>query len=118
MANVASGTLEAEQNPVGDSESCAESDNKPIYNLFHTSDLTPAQVAKVSKKSLPEAEVGYQDILELRRLHRELDFAIRDAYLRLFMQHHLHRSRSARNRGHASAKSPVTMARNTQSEVL
>ncbi|MDK9704606.1 MAG: hypothetical protein OEL20_15840 [Sulfuritalea sp.] len=51
-----------------------------IYNLFHTRDLTPAEVARVSKKSLPEAETGYQGILELRRLHRELDLAIRDAY--------------------------------------
>lgn len=51
-----------------------------IYNLFHTRDLTPTQVAKVSKKSVEEAEAGYQGILELRRLHRELDNAIRDAY--------------------------------------
>ncbi|MDP2792475.1 MAG: hypothetical protein Q8O25_00075 [Sulfurisoma sp.] len=51
-----------------------------IYNLFHTRDLTPAQVAKVSKKSAEEAEAGYQGTLELRRLHRELDIAIRDAY--------------------------------------
>ena len=51
-----------------------------IYNLFHTRDLTPAQVAKVSKKSLEEAEAGYQGILALRRLHRELDNAVRDAY--------------------------------------
>jgi hypothetical protein len=51
-----------------------------IYNLYHTHDLTTAQVAKVSKKSLEEAEAGYQGILELRRLHRELDIAIRDAY--------------------------------------
>lgn len=51
-----------------------------IYNLFHTRDLTSAQVAKVSKKSVEEAEVGYQGILELRRLHRNLDLAIRDAY--------------------------------------
>ena len=51
-----------------------------IYNLFHTRDLTPAEVANVSKKPLPEAEAGYQGILELRRLHRELDLAIRDAY--------------------------------------
>jgi hypothetical protein len=51
-----------------------------IYNLFHTRDLTPAEVARVSKKPLPEAEAGYQGILELRRLHRELDIAIRDAY--------------------------------------
>jgi len=51
-----------------------------IYNLFHTRDLTPAVVAKVSKKSPEEAEAGYQGILELRRLRRELDIAIRDAY--------------------------------------
>ncbi len=51
-----------------------------IYNLFHTRDLTPAEVARVSKKPLPEAEAGYQGILELRRLHRELDIAVRDAY--------------------------------------
>ena len=51
-----------------------------IYNLFHTRDLTPAEVARVSKKPLPEAEAGYQAILELRRLHRELDIAVRDAY--------------------------------------
>ena len=51
-----------------------------IYNLFHTRDLTPAEVARVSKKLLSEAETGYQGILELRRLHRELDLAIRDAY--------------------------------------
>jgi hypothetical protein len=51
-----------------------------VYNLFHSRDLTPAQVGKVSKKSAEEAEAGYQGILELRRLHRELDIAIRDAY--------------------------------------
>ena len=51
-----------------------------IYNLFHTRDLTPSEVARVSKKPLPEAEAGYQGILELRRLHRELDISIRDAY--------------------------------------
>ncbi len=51
-----------------------------IYNLFHTRDLTPEKVAKVSKKSLEEAQVGYQDLLELRRLHVQLDTAVRDAY--------------------------------------
>ncbi len=51
-----------------------------IYNLFHTRDLTLERVAKVSKKSIEEAEAGYQGILEMRRLHRELDIAIRDAY--------------------------------------
>jgi len=51
-----------------------------IYNLFHTRDLTPERVAKVSKKSLEEADSGYAGIIELRRLHVELDTAIRDAY--------------------------------------
>jgi hypothetical protein len=51
-----------------------------IYNLFHASDLAPAKVAKVSKKSAKEAALGYEGILELRRLHVELDLAIRDAY--------------------------------------
>jgi hypothetical protein len=51
-----------------------------IYNLFHSRDLSPEQVAKVSKKSLGVSEQGYQGILELRRLHRELDLAVRDAY--------------------------------------
>ena len=51
-----------------------------IYNLFHTGDLTPVEVARVSKKAMPEAEAGYQGIMELRRLHCELDLAVRDAY--------------------------------------
>jgi hypothetical protein len=51
-----------------------------IYNLFHARDLTPAMVAKVSKKSAEEAARGYEGLLELRRLHVELDHAIRDAY--------------------------------------
>ena len=51
-----------------------------LYNLFHARDLTPERVAKVSKKSLAEALAGYEGILELRRLHVELDLAVRDAY--------------------------------------
>lgn len=51
-----------------------------IYNLFHARDLSPAKVAKVSKKPEDEAERGYQGLLELRRLHVELDLAVRDAY--------------------------------------
>lgn len=51
-----------------------------IYNLFHTRDLTPELVAKVSKKSNEEAEAGYHDLLTLRRQHQELDEAVRDAY--------------------------------------
>jgi hypothetical protein len=51
-----------------------------IYNLFHARDLTPVKVAKVSKKSLEEALRGHEGLLELRRMHVELDLAIRDAY--------------------------------------
>jgi len=51
-----------------------------IYNLFHARDLGPAKVANVSKKSAEEAARGYEGLLELRRLHVELDLAIRDAY--------------------------------------
>lgn len=51
-----------------------------LYNLFHTRALTVGQVARVSKKAIEEADAGYQGILELRRLHRQLDEAIRDAY--------------------------------------
>ncbi|MBZ5626043.1 MAG: hypothetical protein LAQ69_46260 [Acidobacteriia bacterium] len=51
-----------------------------IYNLFHARDLTPAKVAKVSKKSHEESKRGYEGLVELRRLHIALDLAIRDAY--------------------------------------
>ena len=50
-----------------------------IYNLFHNRNLTPAIVTKVSGKP-DEAEAGYQGILELRKLHRELDEAVLAAY--------------------------------------
>lgn len=51
-----------------------------IYNLFHTRELTPEKVAKVSKKSQDIAEKGYRGILILRNLHKQLDEAIRNAY--------------------------------------
>lgn len=51
-----------------------------VYNLFHSRELTPERVAKVSKKSLADAQAGFERILELRRLHVELDTAVRDAY--------------------------------------
>jgi hypothetical protein len=51
-----------------------------IYNLFHARDLSAAKVVKVSKKSAAEAERGYQGLLELRRLHVELDQAVLHAY--------------------------------------
>jgi hypothetical protein len=37
-------------------------------------------VARVSKKSAEEAARGYNGLLELRRLHVQLDLAVRDAY--------------------------------------
>jgi len=51
-----------------------------IYNLFHARDLSPALVAKVSKKNADEAERGCNGILEMRRLHMALDTAVRDGY--------------------------------------
>jgi hypothetical protein len=51
-----------------------------IYNLFHARGLSPAMVQEVSKKSPEEAERGCAGLLHLRRLHRELDLAVRDAY--------------------------------------
>jgi hypothetical protein len=42
--------------------------------------LLSGRLAKVSKKSSEEAARGYEGLLELRRLHIELDLAIRDAY--------------------------------------
>jgi hypothetical protein len=51
-----------------------------IYNLFHMRNLTPAEVAKASKKSAEESEAGYQSILKLRALHREMDEAVLAAY--------------------------------------
>lgn len=50
-----------------------------IYNLFHDRDLSPSEVARVSKKAA-EAETGYQGIIQLRALHRELDEAVLAAY--------------------------------------
>ncbi len=51
-----------------------------IYNLFHNPDLTSEIVAKVSRKDAVSAATGVDALLELRRLHVELDIAVRDAY--------------------------------------
>ena len=51
-----------------------------IYNLLHARDLSPARVASVSKKSEEQTDRGYQGLIELRQLQRELDRAVRDAY--------------------------------------
>lgn len=50
------------------------------YNLFHARDLSPELVAKVSKKPADVARAGFNSVLELRRLHVELDNAVREAY--------------------------------------
>lgn len=50
-----------------------------IYNLFHNRELTPAIVAKISGKP-EEAEAGYRGVVELRKLHYELDEAVVAAY--------------------------------------
>lgn len=50
-----------------------------IYNLFHDRDLTPTEVGRVSKKP-SEADAGFQGILQLRALHRELDEGVLAAY--------------------------------------
>ncbi len=51
-----------------------------IYNLFHARDLDLDLVMKTGRKNQPEAEKGLNGILELRRLHCELDRAILNAY--------------------------------------
>jgi len=51
-----------------------------VYNLFHTRELSPELVAKVSKKDADTASEGFEALLELRRLHSAVDYAVRDAY--------------------------------------
>ena len=51
-----------------------------IYNLFHARDLSPTMVTQVSKKNADTAAAGFEALLELRRLHVQLDLAVRDAY--------------------------------------
>ena len=51
-----------------------------IYNLFHTPNLSPEMVAQVSKKDAATASVGYEALIELRRLLVQMDLAVRDAY--------------------------------------
>ena len=50
------------------------------YNLFHTRDLSPEKIARISKKDTITAAKGFESLLELRRLHVKLDIAVRDAY--------------------------------------
>ena len=51
-----------------------------IYNLFHARDLSPEMVTQVSRKDANTADAGFEALIELRRLHVQLDLAVRDAY--------------------------------------
>ena len=63
-----------------------------IYNLFHARDLSPTTVTQVSKKNADTAAAGFEALLELRRLHVQLDLAVRDAYgwQDLDLEHNFH----------------------------
>ena len=51
-----------------------------IYNLFHARDLSREMVSQVSKKDAETAAAGFDAMIELRRLHVDLDLMVRDAY--------------------------------------
>ena len=51
-----------------------------VYNLFHARDLTSEMVGRVAKRDAGTAAEAFGALLELRRLHFELDRAVRDAY--------------------------------------
>lgn len=51
-----------------------------VYNLFHDPELSVEIVAGVSGKDEDIAREGFDGLLELRRLHVEMDNAVRDAY--------------------------------------
>ncbi len=51
-----------------------------LYNLFHDTELSVEMVADVSGKDEDIAREGYAVLVELRRLHVEMDNAVRDAY--------------------------------------
>ena len=63
-----------------------------IYNLFHARNLSPEMVAKASKKDADIVNLGFEALLELRRLHIALDIAVRDAYgwQDLDLEHNFH----------------------------
>ena len=65
-----------------------------IYNLFHARNLSPEMVAQVSKKDADTTADGFEALVELRRLHVELDLAVRDAYgwQDLYLEHGFYES--------------------------
>ena len=63
-----------------------------LYNLFHSRELSPEMIVKVSNKDYETAANGFKAILEMRQLHCSLDLAVRDAYgwNNLDLQHDFH----------------------------
>ena len=63
-----------------------------LYNLFHSPELSPQMVGKVSKKDAETSALGWDALLVLRRLHVTLDIEVRDAYRwqDLDLQHGFH----------------------------
>ena len=52
-----------------------------IYNLFHARDLSREMVSQRSRRRTPSPpSVGFDALIELRRLHVALDLMVRDAY--------------------------------------
>lgn len=51
-----------------------------VYNLFHDPELTIELVDKVSKTDADVAADGHQRLMDLRQFHREMDFAVCNAY--------------------------------------
>ncbi len=51
-----------------------------LYNLFHSRELSPQNVAAVAKLDGDAGAAGFEALRELRRLHVALDLAVRDAY--------------------------------------
>ncbi len=51
-----------------------------LYNLFHNPKLTAQIVQKESKQSQEISGRGYQDLIQLRQLHKEMDEAVLAAY--------------------------------------
>ncbi len=50
------------------------------YNLFHSKNLTIEKIEKTSKQSRNICEAAYHDIIELRKLHKQMDETVLKAY--------------------------------------
>lgn len=51
-----------------------------MYNLFHNKYLTSVDVEKSSKANKVDSEKAFNDVLNFRELHKELDEAVLEAY--------------------------------------